>query len=1076
MRFGVLGPLSVWTDQGEPVTIPGLKVRAVLADLLVHDGVTVSADRLVDDLWRDEPPGNPSGALQVRVSQLRRALEEAEPGGKNLVVSRAPGYLLQVATEAVDAGRFTALVARAQSADGPGERSALLGEALALWRGPALADFADEEWTRAAILRLEEQRLAALEQRAEARLELGEHSLLVGELGDLVARHPLRERLRAVHMRALYRAGRQSEALAGYAELRERLADELGLDPGPELAALHQAILEQDPGLAPPNPNAAVGPRTNLPASLSPLIGRDDGLDEVRSLLETGRLVTLTGSGGVGKTRLALETATHLVDSYADGVWLVELAPLDLRRAADPAPPDRQAGERGVEALAEAVLTALDVRQDTGPSATVDRLAEVLRPRRTLLVLDNCEHVVEQVAKLAERLLRAAPGLRVLATSREPLALVGEVLWNVPPLDVPDGAGLEAVRGSDAARLFVARAAATAPGFALDAGNAGAVAQLCRRLDGIPLALELAATRVRALGVNGVVSRLDNRFRLLTGGHRGTPARQQTLTAVIDWSWELLTEPERTVLRRLAVHADGCTLEAAEEVCADGVGDAELDVLDLLVRLVDKSLVVAVEGAAGVRYRLLESVSEYCLARLSDAGELREVRLAHARYHLALAVQAEPRLYGHDQQEWLRRLDTDSANLRAALDTMSRERDTTGALTLVNALAWYWYLRGRNAEALRSLETALAVEHAPADTAADTAAARAAAWRAGFVLLLGGATGWEATLDAIEDRGVRARAELFIGLVVRDLSISQDLVGRALTTFHTAGDTWGVAAALSRRARDAFVLRDVIALDRDGNESLRLFRQLGDRWGQLQAVEWLGGLAEMSADADEANRLFEEGLRIAEELGLWPDVARRISWLGWVALQSGEYGRAMEHCERAMRLAIGQGYKEGEIMAEMGLAFAARRAGELDLAEKHLNHLLEGVPRDPDGEPLLHVPTTLVELGFLHERRGDVATARDLQLEAIAAAQKVGDPATTALAAEGLASALAASGKHDRAARLLGLAAAAREAGQTPAGIADAAELERVASRAREALGDAAFTAEYEQGGRLKLDDAAGLA
>ncbi|MER6942870.1 tetratricopeptide repeat protein [Nonomuraea sp. NPDC000554] len=268
----------------------------------------------------------------------------------------------------------------------------------------------------------------------------------------------------------------------------------------------------------------------------------------------------------------------------------------------------------------------------------------------------------------------------------------------------------------------------------------------------------------------------------------------------------------------------------------------------------------------------------------------------------------------------------------------------------------------------------------------------------------------------------------------------------------------------------------MIALDRDGNESLRLFRQLGDRWGQLQAVEWLGGLAEMSADPDEANRLFEEGLRIAEELGLWPEVARRISWLGWVALQSGKYGRAMEHCERAMRLAIGQGYKEGEIMAEMGLAFAARRAGELDLAEKHLNHLLEGVPRDPDGEPLLHVPTTLVELGFLHERRGDVATARDLQREAIVAAQKVGDPATTALAAEGLASALAASGRHERAARLLGLAAAAREAGQTPAGIADAAELERVASRAREALGDAAFTAEYEQGTRLKPEDAAGLA
>ncbi|MFD0466976.1 BTAD domain-containing putative transcriptional regulator [Nonomuraea thailandensis] len=485
MRFGVLGPLAVWTDAGETVTIPGLKVRALLVDLLVHEGHPVSVDRLVDDLWGAEPPANPAGALQVRVSQLRKAFEDAEPGGKNLVVSRAPGYLLRADEGAVDAVRFAGLLARAEATDSPRTKAGLLADALALWRGPAYADFADEEHTRSAIHRLEEQRLSALEQHAEARLELGEHGLLVGELGDLVDRHPLRERLRAVHMRALYRAGRQSEALASFGELRERLADELGLDPGPELVALHQAILGQDPALSVP----ADRPVTNLPAPVSKLIGRDEALTEVCGLVEEERLVTLTGSGGVGKTRLALEAANRLLDTFADGAWLVAL-------------------DQGPRTPAEAVMAALDIREEAGgavPGETgpAGRLVAVLRPRRALLVLDNCEHVVEQVAELAEVLLRSCPDLRILATSREPLAVAGEVLWSVPPLDVPAGADLAVMARSDAVRLFVTRAAASARGFRLEAGNAQAVAQLCRRLDGIPLALELAATRVRALGVQG---------------------------------------------------------------------------------------------------------------------------------------------------------------------------------------------------------------------------------------------------------------------------------------------------------------------------------------------------------------------------------------------------------------------------------------------------------------------------------------------------------------------------------------------------------------------------------------------
>ncbi|HEX2316934.1 MAG TPA: BTAD domain-containing putative transcriptional regulator, partial [Thermomonospora sp.] len=427
MRFGVLGPLAVWTDDGEPVAVPGLKVRALLADLLVHEGRPVPADRLIDDLWGEDLPGNPAGSLSAKVSQLRRILEDAEPGARSLVPFRPAGYVLQVADDRVDAHRFRALTARARETADPAERAALLADALALWRGPALADFADEPFAGPAVTRLEELRLAALEEHAEIRLALGEHGVLAGELGDLVAAHPLRERLRAAHLKALYRAGRQTEALESYERLRTELADQLGLDPSPELAALHQAILTQDPSLDAPAGSAPVAtsarPRSNLPVPPTGLVGRDGAVAEVVAALGEERLVTLTGPGGVGKTRLAIEAAGRLAAAHPDGVWMAELA------AVDPA---------GGPEVADVVTRILDVRDAPGEAVSpAGRLAEALRDRRLLLVLDNCEHVVAQAAELAEALLRAVPGLQLLATSREPLGVAGEVVWNVPPLEVP---------------------------------------------------------------------------------------------------------------------------------------------------------------------------------------------------------------------------------------------------------------------------------------------------------------------------------------------------------------------------------------------------------------------------------------------------------------------------------------------------------------------------------------------------------------------------------------------------------------------------------------------------------------
>ena len=1052
MRFGLLGTLAVWTDNGKLAEVPEAKVRALLADLLIHFGRPVPADRLIDDLWGDDLPVHPAGALHLKVSRLRQALENAEPGGGELVAFRSPGYLLRIEGDALDERRFAALAERAGATADLRDRAGLLADALALWRGPPLADFADALFAQPAIARLEEQRLAALEERAEARLALGEHSLLAGELGELVARHPLRERLRAAHMLALYRAGRQADAVISYGELRGRLADDLGLDPGPSLAALYQAILEQAPDLqrvAAPSTLAA-RPRTNIPAMLTDLVGRTEAITELRALLTERRLVTLTGPGGVGKTRLALETAAQAAGAYPDGVWLAELAGPALAGARTPA---------------DVVMAVLGIRDDSGMDLS-DLLADALRTSRMLLILDNCEHLVDQAAKLTARLLQAAPGLRVLVTSREPLMLAGEVVWAVPPLRLPDPAADRepaALATFGAVQLFVMRAGASAPGFRLDEGNAQAVAGLCRRLDGIPLALELAATRVRTLGVLELLARLDDRFRLLVTGHRDAPPRQQTLWAVIDWSWELLTEPEQLVLRRLAVTADGCSLHAAETICAE----EDLDVLSLLARLVDRSLVVVADGPDGPRYRLLESVAAYGLQRLHEAGESGELRVRHRRYYTAFAERAAARLRGHDQRSWLRRLDVETANLRAALDCALNDHDDD-ALRVVNALAWYWFLRGRLTEARRALNEALALRHGSA-----AARATATAWLSGFAALAGERREQSAPppLGGIDDPAVRATLEWFDAFVASDFgdpSASEATLGRALASFRALGDQWGIAAALSTRAKLAMIRGDAATAHRDAQQSLALFRELGDRWGQLQAIEWLGAAAGATRDLARADRLHRDSLRMAEELGLWPQAADALSWLGRSALQSGDLAQAREFLERAMRLAAEQSYQPGQVFAELGLGQTARREGKLDDAETHIRNVLHTSQRI-GSEPDVARTFSWSELGFIAEQRGDAAAARSWHTQCLDAAQKLGDPQAVAQALFGLAGARALGSQPDLAARLLGAADAAG-ASHPPSASADVA---RITAMTRQALGEAAFTAEFQHGRRLGPEQAA---
>ncbi|MDQ0585418.1 AfsR/SARP family transcriptional regulator [Streptomyces rishiriensis] len=1106
MRFGVLGPLVVWDDEGGTVRVPEIKVRALLADLLAHEGEPVSVDRLIHDLWGDEPPGRPAGALQAKVSQLRRVL------GRDRVVRQPPGYRLRLDDDEVDAVRFHALVAEARPLADPAARAALLTEALGLWRGPAYADFVDEEFVRGPAQRLAEQRLSVSEEQAEARLAAGDHALLAGELGGLVAQHPLRERLRAAQMRALYLTGRQSEALASYEDLRSRLAEELGVDPSPELGALHQAVLRQDPVLIPavaaadeagrghgavgtplrsnaaepvhpgrrlpvaPADPSATGVHSNLPVALTPLVGRGRALADLSRLLGTARLVTVTGPGGVGKTRLALAAAEAAEDGAAadgrpDGIWLVEFAGVRAGTATD---------------LAQVVATVLGIGDApssapgpgagaaTGGPSPVHRLATALRDRRTLLVLDNCEHVVDAAADLVESLLRTAPGLRVLATSQEPFGLAAEAVFLAEPLPT-----------ADAVKLFTQRAAASAPGFPLDpdratASDRAAVAEICRRLDGIPLALELAATRVRGLGVRELAARLGCRFQLLTSGQRGAPARQQTLRAVIDWSWELLSAPERIVLRRLAVHSDGCDLAAAEAVCA-GDGVAREDVLDLVTRLVDRSLVVMVDGPAGPRYRLLESVAAYATERLHEMEDLTDVRDRHLRHYLALAEQAEPQLRGAGQRPWLARLDAEAGNLRAALDEAVRRAgagEADEALRLATALSWWWLPRGRLSEARRSLSAVLTAT-AAADGDA-TATTELALLHAAFALLTGdhaasAADAWAAA-DAICDPVRRARALWLCAYGLFSAGAADhgsELNAQALALFCAAGDRWGTAAALGLRATLALVRGDLAGLGRDGLRSAALFRELGDRWGELQTVSPLAALAEIRGEYQEAARRQHEGLRMAQELGLAAEVSARLSGLGRLALLARDWDRARDLHERARRSAAEQGYTYGEIHSEMGLALGARRSGDLDAAEAHLLVIRDGYAQvsSQAGDHLL-----CAELGFVAELRGDPERALAHHLRGLEVARSLGEPRALALSLEGLAG-VAVLHSHERAAAcsalLLGAADAARRGVGAPLPAAERGDVDRVMTAARAALGDgAAFAEAFEQGTRLSADEA----
>ena len=632
MHIGLLGGLEVVDDDGHDVDVAGAKQRALLAVLALHAGRVVPTEQLVDALWGEDPPTAVRNGLQGLASKLRRTL-----GSADRVAMRGGGYVLEVPGEAIDVHRFEGLVAegRAAVADDPDRAVRLLAEADALWRGDPLADFAYDDFALAAITRLSELRLAVIEERLDLELQLGRTASVIVPLEELVAAHPLRERLRGLLMIALYRAGRQADALRTFQEGRHVLGEELGLEPGHELRELEAAILAQDrsldaPAVAPPVGRADA--RSTMPEPLTPLIGRDEELQELTDLLAQHRFVTLVGPGGVGKTRLALAMARAESTARGIGACLVELAPVG-----DPA------------GVPTAIAAALELPDP-------NRLVEMIGERDLLLVLDNCEHVITAAAAVAEDLLGHCPGLRLLATSREGLRIGGETIWPVPPLAT-----------TDAVHLFLARAQAAGATIGTATDHQAVIGDICTRLDGLPLAIELAAARTRAFPIAQIAERLNDRFRLLTGGSRTALPRQQTLQAVVDWSYELLFTDEQRVFERLSVLPGGCDLATAEAVCADDV-IAAVDVADHLHALVDKSLVLAVPVADGLRFTQLQTLAQYGRERLTERGDAVRIRDAMARHFARLCSRSAPAFTGDEQRAWLTAVDREHDNLRAALD------------------------------------------------------------------------------------------------------------------------------------------------------------------------------------------------------------------------------------------------------------------------------------------------------------------------------------------------------------------------------------------------------------------------
>ncbi|MBD0842326.1 BTAD domain-containing putative transcriptional regulator [Streptomyces sp. TRM68416] len=1088
VRIGMLGELDVRTCEGAAVAVPGSRLRGLLVRLALADGRPVPSELLIGELWSDaDRPAGAVNALQVLVSRLRRTLPEG------LVESRPRAYRLAVPPDALDVREFEELAARGRSLLGTDDvrAAAALRAALALWRGPALADLDDTGFVRVQRDRLAELRLAVTEDRFEAELSGGDGAGLVPDLEALVAAHPLRERPRAQLMRALSAAGRQADALAAYEESRRLLADELGVDPGPELAGAHLAVLRgeaapavrgprtpkstestESPETRVPPERPSPRPRTNLRAQFTPFVGREQEVADIERLVRTRRLLTLVGPGGAGKTRLAAECAARLAEAVPDGAWLVELAAV-----ADPSD------------VPQAVVTALGLREGglmtpavTSPQGPRDRLVAALRDKRTLLVLDNCEQVVDAVAVLVDALLGQCPQVRVLTTSREPLGITGEQLVPVLPMPVPDpGTPVGLAVRSPAVRLFAERAAAARPSFRVAEDNVGVVLDICRALDGLPLALELAATRLRSMSPRQVRDRLDDRFALLTAGSRTALPRQQTLHAVVDWSWELLTATERELAAAFAVFRSGAVLRTVERVTADDPGARRptvlgQDVVDALTGLVDKSFLTVTDTEGEPRYRMLETVRAFALAKLDTTGRGERVRHRHAEFFLDLAERAEPQLRRGDQLDWLRALTAEHDELMAALSWAVDRGESCLATRLVAALGWYWFLRGRRQEAAQWAGRALALGQAEVPPAARVLA---------LVTAVPQPDGAGPAPDDFRSRMAEARVlidgmerdghpfshpalglfEPIASMLSGDGSLLESLARRSEDP-----DPWVRGLARLHRGRIAMTLGEPERAAADYRVAAGLFRGIGERWGTAQALVAAAETPGMRGERGAAVGALEEALHLVAELGDREDQALLMVRLATERARAGDLERARSELADALHLADELGAREQRALALWATGEVARRAGVPEEARPWLEQALAEFAAPGRFGDRVHA-LVLASLGFVEAAAERGTAARERFAEAVAALPPVPDPGVLACLLELLAETELAAGRPERAAALLGSAGALPGADD---GLARP-DADRVSAAVRRQLSGAEYATAYARGAATRRDAAIAL-
>jgi predicted ATPase/DNA-binding SARP family transcriptional activator len=1075
VRIDLLGPLDVTT--GEPgaqrsVDLAGARLRGLLVRLAVDVPRQVPQATLVEALWGEEPPLDPANALQSLVSRLRRAL-----GGPNLVMQMPGGYRLHVARDDVDMHRFADAARRGRDAlrSGSVESAAsLLREALAIWHGPTPEGWGDTTDSAAHQDRLCELRLDVTADLIEAEVVLGRHADVVAELEALVVQYPLRERFVALLLRALSGAGRQAEALAHYERVRRELAGELGVDPSADLQATHLALLrgELDAPAAPDAVGQPVGRgetprRSNVKTALTSFVGRDEEVERIGKLLREVRLITLVGPGGAGKTRLASVAAVAVLDDLPDGVWMAELAPVT-----DPA--DVPSAVLDALGLRDASLVDLGRPRSSVPVRDLTgRLIDALTGRKCLLVLDNCEHVIEAAAHLADELLAQCASLRIITTSREPLGIMGETLVAVPPLPQPaTGAYPQDAMAHPAVALFADRAVAVQPDFVVDENTVASVVEIVRRLDGLPLAIELAAARLRSLPVDEIAARLSDRFKLLTGGSRTAVPRHRTLRAVVEWSWDLLSVPERLLAERLAVFAGTLSCADASAVCADEQLPAG-DVDDLLDSLVDKSLLQATALTGPPRYRMLETLREFGIDQLVERGEVGTARRRHAARFAALVRVAGPHTRAADQLVWMARLETERDNILAGLRFLADDGQAQAALDVAIELSTYWMFSGRHGEATNWLAYALtasgevdSVTHLLAQTLHSINTIASSFSDPPEVV--------EANLRSMRELGHRIDEVdvpldsplLMLRPVVAMFSDGADDVDQLIDKGLTSTNPWIKASVRMFRAAVAENNGDVATMRADAEIALQEFRVLGERWGMASCLGTLGQLKTMDGDLDGAIADIEEALRLSEELGGHDDATMLYLRLADLRMRTGDLVGARGYIDQVQHSSDLSPGSHQAIIATVMLGEAASYEGDLKKARLLADEGLRQIASMPGIHPAQgHIAAIVLALaGRLSLEERDLEAARDQLARAYVFALGTKDMPVVALVAVGLAGVALAENRPADATEILGAAAALR-------GAEDATQriVAVLTAELRQLLGPDDFAASYAAGRALGL-------